>query len=75
MTTERLDAILDRLEALLEETDDPARRKDVREIQQLVIGVREDWNADPEADTGSDRERDSDPVPGADGEGGPADED
>lgn len=71
MTKERLDTILDRLEALLEETDDPARRKDIREIQQLVIGVRTDRAVDPAAGTDGAREPDAD----ADGERGSADED
>lgn len=59
MTTDRLDAILDRLEALLEETDDPASRKDIREIQQLVIGVREDQAEYREDGTGDTRENGS----------------
>lgn len=41
METKRLDVILDRLESLLAETDDPEQREEIREIQQLVIGVRE----------------------------------
>ena len=41
MERDRLDAILDRLAALLAETDDAEQREEIREIQQLVIGVRE----------------------------------
>lgn len=42
MTTDRLDAVLERLDDLLDETDDNERRRDLREIQQLVIGARGD---------------------------------
>lgn len=50
MERDRLDAILDRLEALLDETDDADQRKELREIQQLVIGVRENLASDEDGD-------------------------
>jgi hypothetical protein len=56
MTTDRLDAIIDRLDALLAETDDPESQKDIREIQQLVIGVRAGYGAETGSATGCDRE-------------------
>ena len=81
MTKERLDAILDRLDALLAGTEDPDRRRQIREIQQLVVGVRSDHESageqgddqgtdDPSARTDSEEQAGA-----ADGESGPADED
>ena len=68
MSRDRLDAIIDRLDALLAESDDPEHRKEIREIQQLVIGVREDRPGDsaagnedtPEDGTGATRDDDAD---------------
>ncbi|QLD89911.1 hypothetical protein HWV07_13085 [Natronomonas salina] len=48
MERDRIDAILDRLEGLLDEIDEPEQRKELREIQQLVIGVRENCAPDEE---------------------------
>lgn len=50
MERDRLDAILDRLEALLAETDDAEQRRELREIQQLVIGIRENLAPNEEGD-------------------------
>lgn len=49
MQQDRFDHVLDRLDALLAATDDEARRRDIREIQQLVIGAASTCEADQAA--------------------------
>lgn len=81
MTKERLDSILDRLDDLRAVTDDPDQRRRIREIQQLVVGVRSD--RETAGEQGDERGTDgpsvgsdeAEPAAAADGEAGPADED
>lgn len=81
MTKERLDAILDRLDALRAATDDPGCRRQIREIQQLVVGLRSDEEQTGERgdDQGSDvpspQPGEVDPGGAAGGDVGTADED
>jgi hypothetical protein len=50
MTKQRRDAVLERLDGLLAETEDGDRRREIREIQQLVIGMEDE--GDDELDAG-----------------------